>query len=92
MPTIGDLISSHLGFIAGEPVDGATDGLRVASSCTGGDAVGTTAGEVGGVMNPEAAIESILPAVGSIGGKVRIPLRTVSSKSGLFKVNSAMSV
>ncbi len=89
---MGDLISSHFGSTVGGAATGAI-GVSLDATCGAGAGAAGIAAEAGGAAtNPEARAEPVLPTVGSIEGIVGMPLRTVSSKSGLLRVSSAMSV
>ena len=91
---MGDFTSSHFGSTAGGAAVGGVVAVSLMGIAGAGVGVlGNTTGAGDAATNPEGATGLVLPrVVGSIMGVEGMPLRTVSSKSGLFKVNSAMSV
>lgn len=89
---MGDLTSTHLGSTAGVAVTGGADGVSLATTGGAIGVVGMTMASVEVGMTPGRTLPLETLTEGGIGVAVGIPLRTVSSKSALFKVNSAISV
>ena len=89
---MGDLTSTHLGSTAGVAGTGGADGVSLATKGGEVGVVGMTMASVGVAATPGMTLPLEILKDGGIGVAVGIPLRTVSSKSALFRVNSAISV